>query len=168
MAVGTQTATQVTSRLLTLAEAASYLRQSERNFRRHVAKSVYRVRIGARFFYDKEDLDQWVEEHKVGPSYLPNTLAVKSSTSGSGTGDGSSLGPRGRQILQELRNERRPSGRLGSVSMQKEISDRTIRTWIVRSNALPARVSWRSTTPLMFMWGLLSAVGTRHQDAHVR
>lgn len=56
------------SPLRTREEAAEYLRVSLRTFNRRVAPQLPRVPIGGRVFYDRKDLDRWLDAQKVGPS----------------------------------------------------------------------------------------------------
>jgi hypothetical protein len=57
----------VPSALLTRCESAVYLRLSLRGFDRHVRDFVPCIVIGTRVLYEKRELDQWLENQKVGP-----------------------------------------------------------------------------------------------------
>jgi excisionase family DNA binding protein len=55
----------VQSRLLTIKEAAEYLKISERTMKTLLAKGVIRkVPCGRRVMLDIRDLDQWIEDNK--------------------------------------------------------------------------------------------------------
>ena len=89
------------SPLLTRDEAARYCRVSLRTFDRQVASEVPRVRIGYRCLYERKDIDQWLERHKVGSS--TKTLGRGSTGCGSGWTGSVTIDPLARRIAQRLR-----------------------------------------------------------------
>ncbi len=96
-----QKAAAIASPLLTRNEAAGYCRISLRTFDWQVAEKVPRVRIGCRCLYDRKDIDQWLERHKVGSSIgirEPGSIRSGSASAGSVTID-----PLARRIAQRLR-----------------------------------------------------------------
>ena len=55
------------TRLLTIEQAAAYLGRTKDAVQHMVATSkVPTVRADRRVFLDREDLDQWIKDHKVG------------------------------------------------------------------------------------------------------
>jgi hypothetical protein len=95
------------SPLLTRDEAAMYCRVGLRTFDRRVAPYVRTVPIGARRFYDRRDIDTWLETQKDGRSLeIGEPVSTRSA---SRTRAGGSTDPRARKILQELRSKRRES-----------------------------------------------------------
>ena len=91
----------VDSPLLTRDEAARYCRVSLRTFDRQVASEVPRVRIGCRCLYDKKDIDQWLERHKVGSSTeTPNRAYTGFGSAWAGS---VTIDPLARRIAQRLR-----------------------------------------------------------------
>jgi hypothetical protein len=104
VAMETQT---LDSPLLTRDEAARYCRVGLRTFDRRVAPHVQPVSIGTRRFFDRRDIDTWLETQKDGRS-LETGVRV-STRSASRTRVEGSTDPRARKILQELRSKRRES-----------------------------------------------------------
>ena len=93
------------SRLATRAEAQAYLGGiCRRTFDRHVRPYLAMVSIGERVFFLWEELDQWVEVHKVSESR--KTPATGSTRFGSGTKGGGSTSPRAREIRKMLGSSR--------------------------------------------------------------
>ena len=95
------------SPLLTRDEAAMYCRVGLRTFDRRVAPYVRTVPIGTRRFFDRRDIDTWLETQKDGRS-LETGVRV-STRSASRTRVDDSTDPRAQEILQELRSKRRES-----------------------------------------------------------
>jgi hypothetical protein len=95
------------SPLLTRDEAAMYCRVGLRTFDRRVAPYVRTVPIGTRRFFDRRDIDTWLETQKDGRS--PETGVRVSTRSASRTRADDSTDPRAQEILQELRSKRRES-----------------------------------------------------------
>ena len=95
------------SPLLTRDEAARYCRVGLRTFDRRVAPHVRALSIGTRRFFDRKDIDTWLETQKDGRSL---EIGERGSTrSASRTRVEGSTDPRARKILQELRSKRRES-----------------------------------------------------------
>ena len=89
------------SPLLTREEAARYCRISLRTFDRQVAAEVARVRIGCCCLYDRKDIDQSLERHKVGSSTrIPNPGSIRSGFASAGS---VTIDPLARRIAQRLR-----------------------------------------------------------------
>jgi hypothetical protein len=95
------------SPLLTRDEAASYCRVGLRTFDRRVAPYVQTVPIGTRRFFDRKDIDTWLETQKDGRS-LETGVRVSTRSASRTQGEGST-DPRAQEILQELRSKRRES-----------------------------------------------------------
>ena len=95
------------SPLLTRDEAARYCRVGLRTFDRRVAPYVRTVPIGTRRFFDRRDIDTWLETQKDGRS-LETGVRV-STRSASRTRADDSTDPRAQEILRELRSKRRES-----------------------------------------------------------
>jgi len=95
------------SPLLTRNEAARYCRVGLRTFDRRVAPYVRPVPIGTRRFYDRRDIDTWLETQKDGRSLVTGVRV--STRSASRTRANGSTDPRAQEILQELRSKRRES-----------------------------------------------------------
>ena len=95
------------SPLLTRDEAAMYCRVGLRTFDRRVAPYVRTVPIGARRFYDRRDIDTWLETQKDGRSLVTGVRV--STRSASRTRADDSTDPRAQEILRELRSKRRES-----------------------------------------------------------
>ena len=95
------------SPLLTRDEAAMYCRVGLRTFDRRVAPYVRTVPIGTRRFFDRRDIDTWLETQKDGRS-LETGVRV-STRSASRTRADDSTDPRAQEILRELRSKRRES-----------------------------------------------------------
>jgi hypothetical protein len=95
------------SPLLTREEAASYCRVGLRTFDRRVAPYVQTVPIGARRFFQRKDIDTWLETQKDGRS-LETGVRVSTRSASRTRADGST-DPRTQKILQELRSKRRES-----------------------------------------------------------
>jgi len=95
------------SPLLTRNEAARYCRVGLRTFDRRVAPYVRPVPIGTRRFYDRRDIDTWLETQKDGRS-LVTGVRVSTRSASRTRGEGST-DPRAQEILQELRSKRRES-----------------------------------------------------------
>jgi len=89
------------SPLLTREEAARYCRISLRTFDRQVAAEVARVRIGCCCLYDRKDIDQSLERHKVGSSIrIQNRGSIRSGSAWAGS---VTIDPLARRIAQRLR-----------------------------------------------------------------
>ena len=88
-----------TSPLLARGEAANYCRVSLRTFDRRVAPDLRSVHIGSRVFYDRRDIDTWLEGQKVTDSAV---IPMESGTSDSGSMAGVSIGPLERKIAERL------------------------------------------------------------------
>jgi hypothetical protein len=91
------------SSLLTRDEAARYCRVGLRTFDRRVAPHVVAVRIGARRFFDRRDIDRWLETQKDG--HFTEIRERKPSRSGSGLQGGVVIDPLARQIAQRLKRK---------------------------------------------------------------
>ena len=105
-ALGTEKATPVAradSPLLTRDEAARYCRVGLRTFDRRVAPYVRMVPIGTRRFFDRRDIDTWLETQKDGHS--TGIRERKLSRSGSGLRGGVVIDPLARQIAQRLKRK---------------------------------------------------------------
>jgi len=89
------------SPVFTKHEAARYCRVSLRTFERRVQPHLPHVPIGARIQFNKEDLDVWLENQRVGIS--TETPARASTRSGSCTGLGVAPSARANEILARLR-----------------------------------------------------------------
>jgi hypothetical protein len=90
------------SRLATREEAARYLRVSIRTFNRRIAPQLARIPIGSRVFYDREDLDRWLDAQKVGPSTAIRARTSGRSVSASPVSDATAR--RAREIERKLRD----------------------------------------------------------------
>ena len=95
------------SPLLTRDEAARYCRVGLRTFDRRVAPYVRTVPIGTRRFFDRRDIDTWLETQKDGRSLVTGVRV--STRSASRTRADDSTDPRAQEILRELRSKRRES-----------------------------------------------------------
>ena len=93
------------SPLLTRDEAARYCRVGLRTFDRNVAPHVPPVPIGARRFFDRRDIDTWLETQKDGR--FTGIREPRSSRSGSGLQGGVVIDPLARQIAQRLKRRLR-------------------------------------------------------------
>ena len=91
------------SPLLTRDEAARYCRVGLRTFDRRVAPYVRMVPIGTRRFFDRRDIDTWLETQKDGHS--TGIRERKLSRSGSGLRGGVVIDPLARQIAQRLKRK---------------------------------------------------------------
>ncbi len=95
------------SPLATRAEACAFLRVSRRSFDRHVAPFLGKSRVGARVFFDWEEIRQWLDQQRVGPlseTHAQETGSRASRTKAEGTSD-----RRAQAIAAKLRNARRRS-----------------------------------------------------------
>jgi hypothetical protein len=93
------------SPLLTRNEAARYCRVGLRTFDRRVAPYVQTVPIGTRRFFDRRDIDTWLETQKDGRS--TGIRERRRSRSGSGLQGGVVIDPLARQIAQRLKRKLR-------------------------------------------------------------
>jgi hypothetical protein len=93
------------SPLLTRDEAARYCRVGLRTFDRRVAPHVPPVPIGARRFFDRRDIDTWLETQKDGR--FTGIRERRPSRSGSGLQGGVVIDPLARQIAQRLKRKLR-------------------------------------------------------------
>lgn len=55
--------------LLTRREAAAFVRRGVRSFETRVHPHLPHYRKGRAFLYAREDLERWLEQHKVGSSF---------------------------------------------------------------------------------------------------
>ncbi|MFO0683928.1 MAG: hypothetical protein U0234_17885 [Sandaracinus sp.] len=106
--VGLAPSVEQTPRLMTKAEAAAYLRKSVRDFERNVMPDVTAILVGrGRKLYEREELERWLDERKVGGS--TRTRGRASGTSGSGTKGSVVTSALARRIADELRSPARRS-----------------------------------------------------------
>ena len=89
------------SPLLTRDEAARYCRVGLRTFDRRVAPYLRTVPIGTRRFFDRRDIDTWLETQKDGHS--TGIREHRPSRSGSGSRGSVVIDPLARQIAQRLK-----------------------------------------------------------------
>jgi hypothetical protein len=94
------------ARLLARDEAAAYLGQPLRSFARHIQPQLrsVEIRVGNRVYYDRRDLDRWLEQHKGGRSAGSGESRSFASRSPVRTRGPSC--PRAREILKKLRASR--------------------------------------------------------------
>jgi hypothetical protein len=100
------------ARLLARDEAAAYLGQPLRSFARHIQPQLrhLEIRVGTRVYYDRRDLDQWLELQKGGgcanrgAPATATTFASRSPVRARKPSD-----PRAREILKQLTDRRRSS-----------------------------------------------------------
>jgi hypothetical protein len=99
----------VTPKLLARHAAALYLGVSVRTFTRHVKPDLARVLVGKHPRYSVEELDRWVDEHKVAPlraAHAVPTVAVVPVVPTAAPLRTSRLSPEAQAIVERLR---RPS-----------------------------------------------------------
>jgi hypothetical protein len=91
------------SPLLTRDEAAGYCRVGLRTFDRRVAPQVRGLCIGARRFFDRRDIDRWLETQKDG--HFTGIRERRPSRSGSGLPGSVVIDPLAKQIARRLKKK---------------------------------------------------------------